>query len=108
MVLFGSFKQRFSKRKKKSQIEIEDNELEAEPLDHLNVQELPDILVQASSHSSVETQNSTAIPATGPANQQEISLGLTLVLLYFSFWVLFCICVFSRCLSLSSLLLANR
>ena len=83
MVLFGSFKQRFSKKRKKSQIEIEDNELEAEALDHLNVQELPDILVQASSHSSVETQNSAAIPATGPANQQEISLGLTLVL-YFS------------------------
>ena len=83
MVLFGSFKQRFSKKNKKSQIEIEDNELEAEPLDHLNVQELPDILVQASSHSSVETQNSAAIPVTGPANQQEISLGLTLVL-YFS------------------------
>ena len=77
---FGSsFKRKVSKFSKKSQktstseppkIEIEGVELET-----LNVQELPDIVVQASSHSSVETQNS-APPVT---NQQE-SLGLTLVL----------------------------
>ena len=81
---FGSsFKRKVSKFSKKSQktstseppkIEIE--EVELEPLETLNVQELPDI-VQASSHSSVETQNS-APPVT---NQQE-SLGLTLVLIY--------------------------
>ena len=78
METFGSsFKRKVSKFSKKSQktctseppkIEIEEVELET-----LNVQELPDI-VQASSHSSVETQNS-APPVT---NQQE-SLGLTLV-----------------------------
>ena len=81
METFGSsFKRKVSKFSKKSQktstseppkIEIEEVELET-----LNVQELPDI-VQASSHSSVETQNS-APPVT---NQQE-SLGLTLVLIY--------------------------
>ena len=59
-------------------IEIEEVEVELEPLENLNVQELPDVLVKASSHSSVETQNS-APPVT---NQQE-SLGLTLVLKYF-------------------------
>ena len=75
-------KRKVSKFSKKSQktseppkIEIEEVELET-----LNVQELPDI-VQASSHSSVETQNS-APPVT---NQQE-SLGLTLVLLNNSQW----------------------
>ena len=83
--LGSSFKRKVSKFSKKSQktsttseppkIEIE--EVELEPLENLNVQELPDILVQASSHSSVETQNS-APPVT---NQQE-SLGLTLVLIY--------------------------
>ena len=82
--LGSSFKRKVSKFSKKSQktsttseppkIEIE--EVELEPMENLNVQELPDILVQASSHSSVETQNS-APPVT---NQQE-SLGLTLVLL---------------------------
>ena len=80
--LGSSFKRKVSKFSKKSQktstseppkIEIE---VELEPLETLNVQELPDI-VQASSHSSVETQNS-APPVT---NQQE-SLGLTLVLIY--------------------------
>ena len=79
METFGSsFKRKVSKFSKKSQktseppkIEIE--EVELEPLETLNVQELPDI-VQASSHSSVETQN----PAPPVTNQQE-SLGLTLV-----------------------------
>ena len=62
----------------KIEIEEVEVEVELEPLDSLNVQELPDVLVKASSHSSVETQNS-APPVT---NQQE-SLGLTLVLKYF-------------------------
>ena len=66
----------------KIEIEEVEVEVELEPLENLNVQELPDVLVKASSHSSVETQNS-APPVT---NQQE-SLGLTLVLKYFQLTV---------------------